>query len=76
MRNNVELRYRNAFGPWQGTSSLNPDELDALRIRAWREQGILITAVSDRRLSNSEKLSLCRIAGRLYGNTDNDHTAQ
>lgn len=66
----VDHRYQNAFGPWVGTAALNSDELDTLRIRAWREQGILMVAVSDRRLSNLEKLRLCQIAGRLYDSSD------
>jgi len=65
--NRVEHRYQNAFGPWLGAAALNHDELDALRLRAWREQGILMVAVSDRRLSNQEKLRLCSLADRLYG---------
>ncbi|WP_309385695.1 hypothetical protein [Cerasicoccus frondis] len=63
----VDNRYQNAFALWLGESPLNADELDALRLRAWREQGILITAVADDRLTNAEKIGLCRIANRLYG---------
>ena len=71
----IDNRYQNAFGVWLGESSLNEEELDALRIRAWREQGILITAVSDDRLTNAEKIGLCRIGTRLFGSSDDEPTA-
>ena len=71
----LDNRYQNAFALWLGESPFNEEELDALRVRAWREQGILIAAVADDRFTNEEKISLCRIASRLYGADTNDPTA-
>lgn len=65
----VDNRYQNAFAPWQGANSLGEKELKILRLRAWREQGILIVSPSDKRLRISERTALCRIGERLYGNT-------
>lgn len=66
----LDTDYQNAFGLWIGDSPFNEEELDSLRLRAWREQGILITAVSDERLSPKEKVNLCQIGSRLYGEED------
>jgi hypothetical protein len=64
---NVDNRYQNAFAPWHGCSTMTHDELAALRIRAWHEQGILVISPSDKRLSHADRIVLCNIADRLYG---------
>lgn len=36
----------------------------------WREQGILVVAISDSRLTWPEKEFLCRVGEKLYGKND------
>ena len=42
---NVDNRYQNAFAPWHGCSTMTHDELAALRIRAWHEQGMRVVSL-------------------------------
>lgn len=72
---NDEYRYLSALEPWQGEGSIDPEELDALRLRAWREQGILTVSVTDERLTAWEKIGICRIAKRFYGPVGDDSSA-
>jgi len=50
-----------------GRSMLNEEELDALRSRAWHEQGLLIIHPLDHRLSSVETRLLFRLGGSLFG---------
>jgi hypothetical protein len=47
--------------------TLSEDELETLRKRAWREQGILIVSPYDDRLQFFDRTRLCEIGNRFYG---------
>jgi hypothetical protein len=44
-----------------------PTDLEAVKRAGWRNQGILVVSVSDRRLDWMERELLQRIGERLYG---------
>ena len=44
-----------------------PTDLEAVKRAGWRNQGILVVSVSDRRLDWMERELLRRIGERLYG---------
>lgn len=44
-----------------------PTDLEAIKRAGWRNQGILVVSVSDRRLDWVERELLQRIGERLYG---------
>lgn len=50
-----------------GRTPADEDEMNILRCKAWREEGVLSVKLSDSRLSLSEKKALRKIAERLYG---------
>lgn len=50
-----------------GRSALNDQEIAELRQRAWRQQGLVIVSLTDRRLSEKERSILRDIAERLHG---------
>jgi hypothetical protein len=50
-----------------GRTPADEDEMNVLRRKAWREDGVLSVKLCDSRLSLSEKKALKQIAERLYG---------
>lgn len=53
-------------------ASFSDDEMETLRIRAWREQRILIVSPNDERLQFFDRTRLCEIGNRFYGCEAND----
>lgn len=60
-------RYRCPIGKAAGSSPKNEDEMELMRRAAWRKQGVLNVAPSDRRLSWPEREFVKQIAEKLYG---------
>lgn len=52
--------------------SFGGDRLPAEKIKrdGWREQGILVVSIADKRLTWPEKELLCQIGEKLYGKTE------
>jgi hypothetical protein len=50
-----------------------PSDLEAVKRAGWRNQGILVVSVSDRRLDWMERELLERIGERLYGRLGAHH---
>lgn len=50
-----------------GRTPADEDEMNAMRRKAWREDGVLSVKLSDHRLTSTEKENLKKIAERLYG---------
>lgn len=51
----------------QGPTLYNQIEIANLRKKAWSEQCLLIISPLDEKLEQSEKLSIIKIAERIYG---------
>lgn len=50
-----------------GRTPADEDEMNAMRRKAWREEGVLSVKLCDRRLTSDEQDALKEIAERLYG---------
>ena len=52
---------------YMGDTPANNDEIEAMRRRAWTEQGVLMICPSDPRLTDDERNMLLLIAEARYG---------
>jgi len=59
----------NWFPPGFGDERISSEEI---KRDGWRQLGILVIAVSDSRLTQTEKEQLCRIGEKLYGQAENN----
>ena len=62
-------RYRCPLGRLQPSVK----DLEAIKQRGWREQGILVISAEDQRLDWMERQLLKQIAERLYGRREASH---
>lgn len=59
--------FRNPTTKFMGDTPASADEMEALRRKAWKEQGVLMINLSDPFLTEKQKELLRAIAERRYG---------
>lgn len=59
--------FKSPITKFMGQVPANEQEMDLMRRKAWREDGVLSIKLSDRRLTQTEKNRLKEIGERLFG---------
>ncbi|MCK6417942.1 MAG: hypothetical protein L6Q57_03260 [Alphaproteobacteria bacterium] len=59
--------FKSPITKFMGQVPANEQEMDLMRRKAWREDGVLSIKLSDRRLTPTEKNRLKEIGERLFG---------
>jgi hypothetical protein len=50
-----------------GSLAATPVDIEAVKVRGWRESGILVVSRDDQRLTEAERAEIRRLGKKLYG---------